>query len=173
MSNMLNVGFSARQIARYVHQTKGECCPECSSRQLVEGAPRSTEGGVFKAVSCADCGAEWEAVYTLSGVFDPDGHRAVFPDQPTPGFATRMSVLDVSMTSVTGGQTDPESAPEWHWIRDRAGFRHRSDSVWEFMVAVTDVCKPSGGLVDDVPDALSPYLSWACANGVAFICFHL
>ena len=60
------------QVTEYVHQGGGHC-PHCGSDQISGGHIEVSGTEAWQEVSCMDCEAEWQDLYEMVGVGNPDG----------------------------------------------------------------------------------------------------
>jgi len=51
----------------------GAMCPFCQSDNI-EGDTLQSDGDVWQNVRCLDCGREWQDIYTLTAIDQPDLH---------------------------------------------------------------------------------------------------
>lgn len=57
----------AMSINQYVMENDGQKCPSCSSPSIESGECNPADGMVTCEVSCTECGAKWEDLYSLTG----------------------------------------------------------------------------------------------------------
>jgi len=55
---------------RYIEKVRkdGNHCPECHNSDISGGSVEVQANTAFQEVACNNCGAEWNDLYTLSGV---------------------------------------------------------------------------------------------------------